>query len=182
MQHRLSLTLAAPFPQNSVLETRLRPQNKWELAATPQVPLLQVTNWFGFKMREMKPGPTRTAMRFGTIVCVVGFVPYGIAFALAWFAEATTAAIPFLAVGFYLSLPSVLLAGDPFGNPFWAYLLPATLVLNAILLSIVVWTFLRLKIIVDAKIYGIEESQQPHPEATSNPAPFQGAGSEASDA
>jgi hypothetical protein len=43
MQHRLSLTLAAPFPQNSVLETHLTPQNKWELADIQLVTWSKVT-------------------------------------------------------------------------------------------------------------------------------------------
>ena len=35
----------------------------------------------------------------------------------------------------------------------------STLVLNSLLLSLVVWTFLKLKIIVDKKVYGAEDRQ-----------------------
>ena len=131
----------------------------------------------------MKQGPMRTAVRIGAIICIIGFVAYGISYLLIRYANGSNVALPFMVVGFFLSLPSVILAGDPFDKPvlFFA-MLPVALILNSVLISLVIWAFLRVKAITDKKVYGIEESQQPHPETTSENASFQGTLSEASDA
>ena len=109
----------------------------------------------------MKRGPARTAIRIGTTVCGLGMVCYGIAFVVVTLSASPNAAFPFAAVGFFLSIPCAILAGDPFGNQSrYLTLFPVTLALNSVLLSGIVWAFLRVKMVTDRKVYGDGASQQ----------------------
>lgn len=110
----------------------------------------------------MKSGPARTAIWIGATICILGILCYGIAFAILKLSGSLNAARPFAAIGFFLSMPCVILAGDPFDKPpLFMALLPVTLVLNAILISMIVWTFLKVKKVVDGRVYGKGVSQPP---------------------
>jgi hypothetical protein len=103
----------------------------------------------------MKRGPARTAIRIGATICSLGMVCYGIEFVVVRFSASPNAAFPFAVVGFFLSMPCAILAGTSFDNPSrFVTILPMTLVLNSMLISGIVWAFLRVKMVTDRKVYG----------------------------
>ena len=128
-------------------------------------------NYCWLERRIMKHGPTRTAVRIGSIIFTVGFIAYVIAFAIVTLVHSSRLAFPFFAIGFFLSFPSIILAGNPFANPsHFTALLPATLFLNSFLISLIIWIFLKVQIVVDKKVYGMETSQ-PSSGGDGKPAP-----------
>ena len=112
----------------------------------------------------MKIGPARTAIRTGLTICLLGIGCYSVAFAILKVSGSLGGALPFAAIGFFLSMPCVILAGDPFDKPpLFMALIPVTLVLNSVLISGIVWAFLRIKMVTDRKVYGNGQSQQSAP-------------------